>query len=153
MVRIKFTDDGKIINGVMLCRYQRPHSEIYSVEKRFLRKIKTVYKKRTIFTPLYVVFIPWKHRMKEIVEIDEKYIVNPESLKFDEAWINIDKFISKSYSGSVCCESIQINNFVGYPFVYEKNNFLIDLYSSDNLTVLYNNLPEFLEIDLDNAVE
>ena len=35
MVEIEFYDDGRIIKGILLGKYQRPHVEVYSYEKKF----------------------------------------------------------------------------------------------------------------------
>ena len=98
MVQIEFYDDGSVIKGILLGKYQRPHDEVYSYEKKFLWKTKTIYAHRTLNTPLYVVFIPWKHQIKELREVDEKDIINPQSFNADETWIAKDNFISEKSS-------------------------------------------------------
>lgn len=156
MVEIEFNDDGRIIKGILLGKYQRPHEEVYSCEKKFLWKTKTIYKRQTLNTPLYVIFIPWKHKEKELVEVDEKYIVNPESVKMDETWIKIDNFISKAYDGNIYHAGMKVNNFIGYKLMYDNNSFMINLClheSWDNLTTLYKNMPEILNVDLGNKEE
>ena len=40
MVQIEFYDDGRVIKGILLGKYQRPHDEVYSYEKKFLWKTK-----------------------------------------------------------------------------------------------------------------
>ena len=153
MVLIEFYDDGSVIKGILLGKYQRPHDEVYSYEKKFLWKTKTIYKHRTLHTPLYVIFIPWKHQLKELREVDEKYIVNLQSLNADEAWIRKDKFISETYDGSIYPSSIEINAFVGYNFIYDNNSFIAELCLhefEDCLTILYKNMPEVLNVDLGN---
>ena len=95
MLIIQFHYNERIISGILLGKYQRPHDEVYSVNKRFLWKTKTVYKQKTLNTPLYLIFVPWRHREKELVEVDEKYIINPEAIQMDETWINVDKFTSE----------------------------------------------------------
>ncbi len=156
MVEIEFNDDGGIIKGILLGKYQRPHDEVYSYEKKFLWKTKTVYKHRTLNTPIYVVFIPWKHKLKELREIDEKFIVNPQSFYADKTWIKIEKFISKTYDGDIYPSSFEINDFIGYKFMYDNNSFIANLCLhnfADCLTVLYKNMPEVLNMDLCNTEE
>lgn len=153
MVEIEFCDDGRMIKGILLGKYQRPHVEVYSYEKNFLWQTKTIYKRKTLNTPLYVIFIPWKHREKELVEVDEKYIVNPESVQRDEAWIKKDKFVSKTYDGDIYHAGMKVNDFTGYKFMYDNNSFMINLClheTRDNLTILYKNMPELLNLDLCN---
>ena len=76
MIKIKFDYYGNIINGILLGVYERQHEETYTIEKKFFGKIKTIYKTRKLTSPLYIIFIPWKHKEKELVEVDEKYILN-----------------------------------------------------------------------------
>ena len=66
MVQIEFYDDARVIKGILLGKYQWPHDEVYSYEKKFLWKTKTKYAHRTLNTPLYIVFIPWKHQLKDL---------------------------------------------------------------------------------------
>ena len=157
MTNVEFYDNGTIVKGILLGKYQRPHDEVYPYEKKFLWVTKRIYKHRTLNSPLYAIFIPWKHREKEIVEIDEKYIINHESLSLDEDFIEINHFISKPVDAyNVSHLEMEVNNFVGYPFMYEHNSFMINLALQDNwdnLTTLYENIPEVLEVDLNNAEE
>ena len=159
MVIIQFHYNGRIINGILLGKYQRPHQEVYSVKKRFLCKTKIVYKHKTLDTPLYLIFIPWRHQEKELIEVDEKYIINPEAIQMDEMWINIDKFTSertKSYDSYSCNESLDVNNFTGYKFIYENNSFMISVSLhewKEPLTIIYQNIPQLLNLDLDNKEE
>lgn len=153
MVQIEFYDDGSVIKGILLGKYQRPHDEVYSYEKKFLWKTKTIYAHRTLITPLFVVFIPWKHQMKELREVDEKYIVNLQSLNVDESWIKKDKFISEPYDGYIYPLSVEVTDFVGYKFMCDDNSFIANLCLhefEDCLTTLYKNMPEVLNIDLGN---
>ena len=97
-----------MINGILLGKYQRPHDEVYSVNKRFLWKTKTVYKHKTLNTPLYLIFIPWRHQEKELVEVDKKYIITPETIQMEESWIHVDQFTSErpEYYGNYSCSSL-----------------------------------------------
>ena len=40
MVTIKFNYQGEILNGVFLAKYERLHNEIYTIERKFFKKIK-----------------------------------------------------------------------------------------------------------------
>lgn len=82
MIKIKFDYYGDIINGILLGVYERQHEETYTIEKKFFGKIKTIYKTRKLTSPLYIIFIPWKHKEKELVEVDEKYILVIKKLLF-----------------------------------------------------------------------
>ena len=159
MVTIKFHYNERIISGILLGKYQRPHDEVYSVKKRFLWKTKIIYKHKTLNTPLYLIFIPWRHQEKELIEVDEKYIINPETIQMDEIWINVDKFTSErteSVENHTWNESLEVNKFIGYKFIYENNDFLINVCLSDwwePLTIIYQNIPQLVNMDLDNKEE
>ena len=156
MVVIEFYDDGAAVKGILLGKYRRPHDEVYSYEKKFLWKRKTTYAHRTLNTPLYVIFIPWKHQIKELREVDEKYIVNPHTLDTDETWVAKDSFISETFDGYIYPSSLVVKDFVGYKFMYENNGFIADLclHEFENcLKILYKNMPEVLDIDLGNIEE
>jgi hypothetical protein len=159
MVTIKFHYNERIISGILLGKYQRPHDEVYSVKKRFLWKTKIIYKHKTLNTPLYLIFIPWRHQEKELIEVDEKYIINPETIQMDETWINVDKFTSErseSVENHTWNESLEVNKFIGYKFIYENNDFLINVCLNDwwePLTIIYQNIPQLLNMDLDNKEE
>ena len=159
MVIIQFHYNERIISGILLGKYQRPHDEVYSVKKRFLWKTKMIYKHKTLNTPLYLIFIPWRHQEKELIEVDEKYIINPETIQMDEIWTNVDKFTSErseSYDNHSWSESVEVNNFIGYKFIYENNDFLINVCLHDwwePLTIIYQNIPQLLNMDLDNKEE
>ena len=51
MVIIKFHYNERIVSGVLLGRYLRPHDEVYAVKKKFLWKNKFIYKHKTLNTP------------------------------------------------------------------------------------------------------
>ena len=159
MVIIQFHYNERIISGILLGKYQRPHDEVYSVKKRFLWKTKIIYKHKTLNTPLYLIFIPWRHQEKELIEVDEKYIINPETIQMDETWINVDKFTSErteSVENHTWNESLEVNKFIGYKFIYENNDFLINVCLHDlwePITIIYQNIPQLLNMDLDNKEE
>ena len=94
--------------------------------------------------------------MKELREVDEKYIVNPKSFDTDETWVTKDKFISKTYVGDIYPSSLEVKDFVGYKFMYDNNGFIANLCLlefEDCLRVLYKNMPEVLDVDLGNIEE
>jgi hypothetical protein len=156
VLTIKFYYNDRIVTGILLSKYQRPHNEVYSVKKRFFWKTRIVYEHEMLNTPLYLIFIPWRHQEKELVEVDEKYIINPEVIPMDETWIRIDKFISEKnemFGDHSWNEALEINNFIGYRFIYENNSFMIKVCLHEwwePLTILYQNIPQLLNMDLDN---
>lgn len=159
MVIVKFHYDEKIISGILLGKYQRPHEEVYAVEKTFLWKTKITYKHKTLKTPLYLIFIPWRHKEKELIEVDEKHIINPEAIQMDETWIKVDKFTSErteSFNNCSWKESIKVKKFVGYRFMLDNKDFMLRLCLHEwwePLTIIYENIPQLLNMDLGNEEE
>lgn len=159
MVIVKFRDGEKMISGVLLGKYKRPHNEVYAVKKKFLWKTKTIWKSRTLTTSVYAIFIPWKHQEKELIEVDEKYIIDPDTIQIDEEWIHVDKFTSETnelYGNIGWKGSVDIHNFAGYKFMYDNNSFIMNLSCHewyDALTVVYQHMPQLLNADLDNKEE
>ncbi len=154
MVIIEFLHRGKPTKGILLGKYQCPHEEVYRVQKRCFWKTKAVYKSRLLHTPLYIVFVPWQHQEKEILAIDEKYVLRPQEHSSDEAWIQVDRFTAQT-TGEYP-QSIKVKCFIGYPFIYEHNSFIASLAlheKQDCLSVLYQHLPNILEMHLDNQEE
>ena len=152
---IKFEYDGQIVKGILLGKYRRPHEVVHTVEKKFFGKKKVVDKWRKSNSFLYIIFIPWRHQLKELVEIDEKYILNTDSIDFNDEWVSIDKYISES-NDECYAPSVVVKEFTGYKFMYENNSFIIDLVlheNHNNLAIIYKNIPEMLEIDLSNTEE
>ena len=155
MIVVKFEYNGQITKGILLGKYRRPHEEVYTVEKKFLGKKKVIDKWRKSNSFLYIIFIPWKHQLKELVEIDEKYILNIDSIFLNDEWVSIDKYISES-DDEYYAPSVVVKEFVGYRFMYENNSFIIDLVlhnSHKNLSILYKHIPKILDIDLNNIEE
>lgn len=153
MIEVKFDYHGDIVKGVLLCKYERLHDEIFTTEKKFLWWKKITNQIKKVCTPLYVIFVPWKHREKEIVEVPERCICNLQQLHLPNNWQQIDHFVSKAYDGDVYHASVDVNNFIGYPFIGEYNGFVINmaLYELwDNLDLLYKNMPQLATLDLGN---
>ena len=155
MVTIKFNYQVEILNGVFLAKYERLHNEIYTIEKKFFKRIKKIEKIREISTPLYLIFIPYRDKEKEIIEIDEKHIINLDSLKLDDNYFKAKSFVSKT-NFDYYNNEVSISNFIGYKFIYDYNSFIANITLQEtynSLDVLYKNMPELLNIDLNNTEE
>ena len=155
MVTIKFNYQGEILNGVFLAKYERLHNEIYTIERKFFKKIKRIEKMMKTTSPLYLIFIPYRHKEKEIIEIDEKHIINLNSLKLDDNYFKVENFVSKT-NFDYYNNEVNVNNFIGYKFIYDYNSFIANITLQEtynDLEILYKNLPELLNIDLNNNEE
>ena len=155
MIVVNFEHNGQITKGILLGKYRRPHEVVHTVEKKFFGKKKVIDKLRKSNSFLYIIFIPWRHQLKELVEIDEKNILNTESIILNDEWMFVDKYTSES-DDEYYAPSVVVNEFIGYRFIYENNSFIIDLVLheyNNNLAILYKNIPEMLELDLSNIEE
>ena len=153
MIQITFNYCGNIVKGILLGKYQRVHELHHIIKKKFFGKVYEKHKVKKTNSPLYIIFIPWKHQAKEIIEIDESYVLEIAGLLKEEEWINVDSYTSLVLEHNEYEVSIKVNNFNGYKFIYDNNSFIVDLVLSntkDNLNILYTKYPEFLEMDLGN---
>ncbi len=99
---------------------------------------------------MYIVYIPWKHAMKDVVYINERNVISIDYF-YEDNWINIDTFISKFIKEKPYYCEYTINNFSGYKFIYD-NGFIANLrngLSKYSLETLYSNLPAIIEEEFD----
>ena len=149
--RITFNYDGIITKGILLAECDFIETISVPVEKKFLffkyyskgadkRKFK-----------MYIIFIPWKHAMKDIVFISEEQILSIDRVE-DDNWINIDSYISKFVKEEPYYCEYEIENFNGYKFIYDDNEFIANIRNGLKkycLETLYNNLPSIIEEEFD----
>lgn len=158
MIEVEFNYDRKCTKGILLGKYQGSYEKMYSEKKKIFGKMitKTIYQTRIVQTTFYIVFIPWIHQEKELIEVDEKDMIHPEMLPVDANWIQIDKFVSKACYDEIYHQRVEVENFIGYKFIYENNNFITNLRlheTTENLTILYKEMPEILDVRLENKEE
>ena len=147
--RITFNYDGIITKCMLLAECD--FIETISVEKKFLffKYYSKVIDKRKF--KMYIVFIPWKHAMKDIVFISEEQILSIDRVEEDN-WINIDSYISKFVKEEPYYCEYEIENFNGYKFIYDDNEFIANIRNGLKkycLETLYNNLPSIIEEEFD----
>lgn len=145
--RITFKYNGIITKGILLgeCDFIEQIADVIE-EKKFLffSSFKRVFKDRKF--KIYLVFIPWKHAVKDIVFIDERQIISIDHCSEVE-WIIIDRFISKYTK-----DEYVIENFKGYKFIYDNNEFIANLRNGLGkyyLETLYSNIPSIIEEEFD----
>lgn len=147
--RITFNYDGIITKGILLAECD--FIETISVEKKFLffkYSTKGIDKRKF---KMYIVFIPWKHALKDIVFISEEQILSIDRVE-DDNWINIDSYISKFVKEKPYYCKYEIENFSGYKFIYDDNEFIANIRNGLKkyyLETLYNNLPSIIEEEFD----
>lgn len=143
--RITFNYDGIITKGILLAECD--FIETISVEKKFLffkYRSKGIDKRKF---KMYIVFIPWKHALKDIVFISEEQILSIDRVE-DDNWIKIDSYVSKFIKEEPYYCEYQIENFNGYKFIYDDNEFIANIRNGLKkycLDTLYNNLPSIIE--------
>lgn len=147
--RITFNYDGIITKGILLAECD--FIETISVEKKFLffKYYSKGIDKRKF--KMYIVFIPWKHALKDIVFISEEQILSIDRVE-DDNWINIDSYISKFVKEKPYYCKYEIENFNGYKFIYDDNEFIANIRNGLKkycLETLYNNLPSIIEEEFD----
>ncbi len=147
--RITFNYDGIITKGILLAEFIETIS--VPVEKKFLffKHYSKVTDKRKF--KVYIVFIPWKHALKDIVFISERQILSINRVE-DDNWIKIDSYISKFIKEEPYYCEYEIENFNGYKFIYDDNEFIANIRNGLKeycLETLYNNLPSIIEEEFD----
>ena len=102
-----------------------------------------------------MVFIPWKHRAKELALIDDTDVL-AQDFSTPTQWIDIAKFISPYTEETPYYDEYEITDFSGYPFVKENENFIANVKQCDYSSVLeylFKHFPELLEAtDAEEAV-
>lgn len=153
--RITFNYYGIITKGILLgeCDFIERIADVMD-EKKFLffSSLKKISKDRKF--KIYLVFIPWKHAMKDIVYIDERQIISIDNCSEVE-WVNIDRFISKFTKEEPYYTEYVIENFKGYKFIYDDNEFIANLrngLSKYSLETLYSNLPAIIGEEFDEDI-
>ena len=149
--RITFNYDGIITKGILLAECDFIETISVPVEKKFLffKYYSKGTNKRNF--KMYIVFIPWKHAMKDIVFISERQILSMEKYSNDN-WVKIDSYVSKFIKEEPYYCEYQIENFNGYKFIYDDNEFIANIRNGLKkycLETLYNNLPTIFEEEFD----
>ena len=96
----------------------------------------------------YLVFVPYQHRMKEVVEIDENELLSMEC-NLPNDFIQIAAFTSQYVIEDPFCLEYEIREFCGYEFIARDICFIgnvIHHWQDACLEVLYNydkSLAEF----------
>jgi len=154
MDRIKIKiNDNFIVEAIPLAKYYREHKKKILEKKKFLFFNFEKYKYVNVKTPLWLVFIPYKHSLKEIIEIDESDIIENKFV-ISPAWVSIDTYISEAYDypESQYKDRVKIRHFLGYRFIYDYNEFICNevLHNKNhNLAILYKEMPELLNEEFD----
>ena len=145
-IQIDFGQKTSIVEAVLLAKFIREYTSYISTKRLLFRRLKEVKKSELC----YLVFIPWKHREKELLVIKESEIVSDNFTQPTE-WVNIDSFTSSTKEEYH--DYFEIKDFWGYDFIYENRFFLAHVMESitwEPLEVLYKNMPELLSEEIDD---
>lgn len=103
----------------------------------------------TKYEKMALVFIPWKHKLKELRIVFLKELAGLNDLSVRE-FIDISCFTSPFEEELPYYEEYLIKNFKGYKFVYEYKNFIANtIQQTPNkcFELLYKELPHLIEMD------
>ena len=148
MVTILIQYGNREIPAFLLARFNMVDNEFVSV-RGFLGRIKD------ILTPLdrqyCLVFIPWKHKAKELSIVSVQDVITIDKLVGDDI-VSVEKYVSPFTEEDPYYAEFKISNFVGYKFVYEYKNFIANIRNqcfTTALEILYQNHPELLHEEFD----
>lgn len=146
---------GEATRCVLLATYRRDVEQI-ARRKRWLRTRDEIVKEER---RMCLVFVPYLHKMKELVEIDEDALLAEGEIP-SGAFVRRPTFVSKAladeyeYEGRTIQYFYQqeIRDFWGYAFVAENSDFLaatIHGHSEVALEILYRQNPEWATLSLE----
>ena len=148
MVTILIQYGNREIPAILLARFNMVDNEFVSV-RGFLGRIKD------ILTPLdrqyCLVFIPWKHKAKELSIVSVQDVIAIDRLIGDDI-VSVEKYISPFTEEDPYYAEYKISNFVGYQFIYEYKNYIADIRNQcfkKPLELLYQHHPELLQEAID----
>ena len=98
-----------------------------------------------------LVFIPWKHREKQLAMVRMDSVLSPVAPRKD--WVTVRSFFSVYEDEPYYRSEVEVRNFVGYKFICDNNNFIAALRNGENydpLTALYENMPYLLEEEIED---
>lgn len=148
MRKILIKYNNREVPAILLARFDMVDKEFVSVKGLF-GKIKD------IFTPIQrqycLVFIPWKHKEKELALISIYDVITIDKLVGNDI-VSIEKYISPFTEENPYYAEYKISNFVGHRFVYDYKNFIADIRNQcfeKPLEILYQHYPELLQEEFD----
>ena len=142
--------DGREVPAFLLARFDMVENEFVCVRGLFGRK-------KEVLSPIKrqycLVFIPWKHREKELALIATDDAVTMEKIE-GEGVVFAESFVSPFTKEAPYYAEYKISSFVGYDFIYEYKSFIGDVRNQCGekpLELLYRYAPELLCEEFDEA--
>lgn len=150
MNKITINYCGESISAYPLARFFMTDEEVPSVRGLFGSTKTTV---KTVRRERYLVFIPWRHREKELAIIP-RGDVDVEIKNTCGNIISVESFVSPFKAEEPYYAEYEITDFSGYRFIYDYRSFIADVRnrcSEEPLEILYANLPMLSEGETDDA--
>ena len=147
-ISIRYND--REVTAVLLACFHMVDNE-FVTKKGFLGRRKDVL--TLVERPYCLVFIPWKHREKELSLIAIQNVIALDKLVGDEI-VSAEEYISPFTEETPYYAEYKISNFVGYKFVYENRNFIANIRNqcfTTALEILYQHHPELLREEFNEA--
>ncbi len=148
MTKILIEYNNREVPAILLARFDMIDNEFVSIKGLFGRV-------KDVFVPMKhqycLVFIPWKHREKELAIISIEKAITLDKLNGDDV-VSIDKYISPFTEEDPYYAEYKISNFAGYKFIYEYKNYIADIRNQcfmKPLEFLYQHHPELLKEEFD----
>ena len=145
-ILIKYND--KETSAFFLARFDMVDKEVVS-QKGLFGKIKNVLVDTK--SPYYLMFIPWKHREKELALIPVRDVIIVDK-RVDEDMVSVKKYISPFTEELPYYTEYEISDFVGYKFICDYKNFIADIRNqcfNKPLEILYQHYPQLLHEEFD----
>ncbi len=148
--QITFQYGNYVVKGILLGEYELLLPWVTYEKKKFLFFSYTKKRQTTVKRKEYLVFVPWKHALKELICVDELMVISKENTPTD--WTHVDHYISKFDKELPYISELEVENFHGYSFLVENNSLLSDIHNGcrqDVLGILYQHFPDILLEELD----
>ena len=147
--RIRVHADGRDADAILLAVYDRKyyHFQKTLAEKLLFRKTRS--KMTTVTARMYLVFVPWKHRAKQLLEIGASDVISCTDA-FPAGWITDPSFVSAA--NEPYYPSVTVENFSGYDFIRQNASMIADQIcgnETNNLEIVYAEMPELLREEFD----
>ena len=148
MITISIKCNNREIPAILLARFNMMDNEFISV-KGIYGRIKNLL--APMENQYCLVFIPWKHHIKELALISIQDVLTVGKLIGDDI-VSVEKYISPFTEEDPYYAECKISNFVGYKFIYEYRNYIADIRNqcfTKPLEILYQHHPELLHEEFD----
>lgn len=133
---------NSIVEAIVLATFDIEEFEYYNKNNfLFFKKQKS----KKIVTKKAIIFIPYKHQLKELKLISFDDVLDNDFNKNN--FVENDTFFTKYYYTDNNYFEYKILNFYGYHFICQDKSFIANIYNNENFKCLenvYKNLPTII---------